>query len=148
MRINNKGQTIIEAIIGFALISIVGLAFVGGLVSLRNTTKNSVVKSASEKQINEIAENIKAGVENYQIDFDFNGDDSVALDVETLPMAWDDGLITTRKECPQCPGFYGYTIRPYEQYRGLYKLTLRITHRTWAERGEPFREYSFVMSAK
>lgn len=148
MILNNRGQTIVESIIGFALISIVGFAFVGGMVSLRNTTRNTVVMSASEKQISEIAENIKAGVENYQINFKFDEGTSDVLAPDNLPMAWDNGIVSLRSDCPQCAGTYGYTIQPYEEYRGLYKLTLRMTHRAWQQAGEEYRDYFFVMSAK
>lgn len=145
---NNRGQTIVESLVGFALISVVGSAFVGGMVALRNTTKDTVIMSSSEKQISDIAENIKAGVENYQVNFDYSESAGAILDVNNLPMAWDNGRIAPREACKDCAGTYGYTIQPYESFRGLYKVTLRMTHKTWAEKGEPFRDYIFVVSAK
>jgi type II secretory pathway pseudopilin PulG len=145
---SNRGQTIVEALVGFALIGIVGMAFVGGLVSLRNTTKNTMVMSSSEKQISDIAENIKSGVENYQINFNYDASIGETLEVAKLPMAWDNGIIAQRSECQECAGTFGYTIQPYESFRGLYKVTLRMTHTSWAAKGEPFRDYIFVVSAK
>lgn len=145
---NQQGQTIVEALVGFGLIAIVGFAFVGGMVSLRNTTRSTVVLSSSEKQISDIAENIKAGVENYQVNFNYDKSASSLLKPDDLPMAWDNGIVALRSECPECAGTYGYTIQPYEEYRGLYKVTLRMTHKSWIEKGEPFRDYIFVMSAK
>ncbi len=145
---NQRGQTIVEALVGFGLIAIVGFAFVGGMVSLRNTTRSTVVLSSSEKQISDIAENIKAGVENYQVNFNYDKSASSLLKPDDLPMAWDNGIVALRSECPECAGTYGYTIQPYEEYRGLYKVTLRMTHKSWIEKGEPFRDYIFVMSAK
>ncbi len=145
---NQHGQTLVEAIIGFALITVVGLAFTGGMVSLRNTTKHTVLMSTTEKQISDIAENIKAGVENYQVNFvpDSAGEDP--LDLDKLPMAWDNGVSMPKDDCETCAGRYGYTIQQYNNFRGLYKVTLRMTHTSWAAKGEKSRDYIFVVSAK
>lgn len=145
---NQQGQTIVEAIIGFALITIVGLAFVGGMVSLRNTTKGTVILSTTEKQVSDIAENIKSGVENYQVNFSDDSSGEDPLDPSTLPMAWDSGVSVPKDDCATCAGTYGYVIQPYSNYRGLYKVTLRMTHKAWIENGENFRDYVFVVSAK
>lgn len=145
---NQKGQTIVEAIVGFGLITLVGLTFVGGMVTLRNTTKSTILLSATDKQVNDIAENIKAGVENYQINYDSERSVSELLNPATLPMAWDNGKVALRKDCDTCPGTYGYVIQPYPEYRGLYKVTLRVTHRSWIDKGEAFKDYHFVVSAK
>lgn len=148
-QINNKGQTIIEALVGFAMIVIVGFAFTGGMVALRNTTRDTVMMSSTDKQVSDIAENIKAGVENYQVNFDYSDEGAeVALALDNLPMAWDNGINKPRKECPDCAGTYGYIIQPFESFRGLYRVTLRMTHKSWAAKNEKYRDYTFVMSAK
>lgn len=145
---NNQGQTIVEALVGLGLVTIVGFAFIGGIVSLRNTTKASVNVSATERQVNDIAENIKAGVENYQVNFNYEQGIEAALNPATLPMAWDSGVVADFKDCENCAGRFGYVIQPLEQFRGLYQVTLRMTHKTWASKGERFRDYTFVVSAK
>lgn len=150
---NQKGQTIIEALVGLGLISIVGFAFTSGMVALRNATKSSVTLSATERQISDIAENIKAGVENYQVNYNYDDPGSLknvndVLDLKKLPMAWDANMVTTREQCADCAGTYGYLIQPLKEYRGLYQVTLRMTHKDWIARGEDFRDYNFVVSAK
>ncbi|MDG0816354.1 type II secretion system protein [Bdellovibrio svalbardensis] len=150
---NQKGQTIIESLVGLGLIAIVGFAFTGGMVALRNTTKSAVNLSATERQINDIAENIKSGVENYQVNYNYDQMGSMknaneALQVESLPMAWDNDKVLPREQCPNCAGSYGYIIQPLEIYRGLYQVTLRMTHKDWISKGEPFRDYTFVVSTK
>ncbi|QDK38087.1 hypothetical protein [Bdellovibrio sp. NC01] len=145
---NNKGQTIVEALVGLGLLTVVGFTFTGGMISLRNSTKSAVVLSSTERQINDIAENIKAGVENYQVNFDYKTGTKESLNVDTLPMAWDNGIITTRAQCPKCAGTYGFVIQPLEQYRGLYQVTMRLTHESWKKNNEEFRDYTFVVSAK
>ena len=148
-----NGQSIVEALVGLGLISVVGLTFTGGMISLRNTTKSAVNLSATERQINDIAENIKSGVENYQVNYNYDDPGSAknsgeALAVDKLPMAWDNDKTLPRESCPNCPGTYGYIIQPLEAYRGLYVVTLRMTHKDWIAKGENFRDYSFVVSAK
>lgn len=150
---NQKGQTIVESLVGLGLISVIGLAFSGGMVALRNATKTSVVMSSTERQINDIAENIKAGVENYQVNYNFDTAGTTtnldkALDYQNLPMAWDNEITTSRDNCPKCAGTYGYIIQPLEAYRGLFQVTLRLTHKDWAAHGEKYRDYTFVVSAK
>lgn len=146
--LNRQGQTLVEVLVGFGLITVVGAAFTAGMVSLRNTTRDTVVLSSADRQIADIAENIKAGVENYQVDFNYEDGTSTALAVDNLPMAWDVGISVPKDECEDCAGRYGYTIQPYEAFRGLYKVTLRMTHRTWQAKDEPYRDYVFVVSAK
>lgn len=146
--LNNQGTTIVEAMVGFGLVAAMGAAFVGGMVALRNTTRDTVLMSESERQVNDIAENIKAGVESYQVNFNYDLNANEALEVAKLPMAWDSGVVAPKKMCQECAGTYGYIIQPYEDYRGLYKVTLRMTHRTWISKGEPFRDYNFIVSAK
>lgn len=144
---NNKGQSIVEVLVGLGLISMIGLAFVGGMVNMRNTVKNTVVMSSTDKQINDIAENIKVGIENYQINYNIDIPLSETLNPAKLPMAWDQGRMGTRKECPACQGSYGFDIRPNKDYPGLYEVTLRLTHKSWGG-PEAFQDYKFVVSVK
>lgn len=145
---NNKGQTIVEALVGLGLIAIVGFSLTGGMVALRNSSKSAVVLSSTERQVNDIAENIKAGVENYQINFNYNSTPDTLLDPDHLPMAWDSGIVAAAADCPNCAGKFGYVIQPLEQFRGLYQVTLRMTHKSWIANNEPYRDYTFVVSAK
>ncbi|MEK2690514.1 type IV pilus modification PilV family protein [Bdellovibrio sp. GT3] len=142
-----QGQTIVEALVALGLISVIGLTFAGGMVSLRNTSKASLMASATDRQVSDIAENIKAGVQDYQVNFNY---DQTKIDdflpPENLPMLWDVGMVAERGNCDKCRGSYGYIIQPYEIYRGLYLVTLRMTHSSWAP--EKFRDYTFVVSAK
>ncbi|MBO9667801.1 MAG: hypothetical protein J7501_13440 [Bdellovibrio sp.] len=146
---NSKGQTIIDSLVALGLISIVGLTFAGGMGALRNISKASLLTSTTDRQVSDISENIKAGVQNYQVNFNVNqaaADDY--LKVENLPMSWDIGIVTKKGECDTCKGTYGYIIQPYEQFRGLYLVTLRMTYEDWKKNNEAYRDYKFVVSAK
>lgn len=143
---SQRGFTIVEALIGFVILGTACFSFILGVVSLRDVVKKTNVTSTYDKQINEICSNIKAGVENYQIDFNFdnsNGDDP--LPVESLPMAWDMDVVSTKEKCPWCQGSFGYSIRPLETMRGLYSVNVRFTHKKW---GDFRRDFSFVVSVK
>jgi len=145
---NSRGYTFIEVLIAMGLLTVVMFSLVGGLVSLKGTSRDSLVLSSSERQVDDVAENIKSGIENYQINFNYKESKNTSLALESLPMAWDVGVLTTREECPTCAGSYGYVIQPMEQFRGLYLVTLRMTHKTWKAKGETYRDYAFVVSAK
>lgn len=145
IKLNNKGQSILESLVGLGLIVVVGFALVSGIIALRKTSKSTVNLSATERQINDIAENIKAGVENYQVNYNYKDDIDVLLNPKDLPMRWDIGVAVPKVQCPDCYGSFGYVIVPYEKFRGLYKVTLRMTHKNWSE---PYRDYVFVVSAK
>lgn len=149
LKANNRGQSVIEVLVGMGLLTIIGSAFISGMVSMRKLSKGTVVISATDKQVNDIAENIKAGVENYQINFKYQDGTSEVLKLSNLPMAWDIGKVAPKsKDTETWGGTYGYTIQPYEAYRGLYKVTLRMTYKAWADNGEKYRDYTFVVSAK
>lgn len=150
---NRSGQTIIESLIGAAILGIMFLILVSGLSALRQGSRNNLVLSSSENQINNIADNIKSGIENYQINYNYDSVGSSAnldkaLDPLNLPMAWDANHDALKADCSSCPGTYGYIIQPLEAYRGLYQVTLRMTHKDWEEKGEHFRDYIFMVSTK
>lgn len=145
---SSSGNSLIEVLLAMGLLSIGSFAFIGGIVSLRGNTHDSMVLSASERQVDDIAENIKSSIENYQVNFDYKNGKVNSLALDNLPLAWDIGVVTTREACPDCAGTYGYVITPMEQYRGLYQVTLRLTHKSWIAKGEKYRDYIFVVSAK
>lgn len=167
-KLNNRGQSITEAIVGFGLVTLIGSTFIGGVVSLGNISQNTQSISDTNKQIKTIIENIRAGVEGYQINYEMLSDplsleaqmraDSV-LPYKQLPMAWDYGITALVADCSKCAGRFGYIIRPMDQYRGLYMVMLKMNHLTWDEKNPQFpndptkntkkyRIYSFLVSVK
>jgi hypothetical protein len=143
--LNRRGISVIEGLVALAIVLVTASAFVGGVSQIQKITRNTFVLSASERQIHSIAENIKAGVDSYQINFDSAVDIDTALPADNLPMAWSNTMAGTRASCAQCPGTYGYVIQPLSDYRGLYQVTLRMTNTAWTE---PYRDYVFVVSGK
>lgn len=145
--LNSKGQGIVESLVALGMITVIGMTFAGGMVQLHKTSHASLLGSATDRQIADIAENIKAGVQDYQVNFDSDpAQIDTYLALENLPMVWDVGRVAAKGQCDACGGTYGYIIQPYENYRGLYLVTLRMTHKSWLP--EKFRDYNFVVSAK
>lgn len=146
-RITQKsGFTIVEMLVALALIVAGTFVLIGGFNSLTKIAKNTDVTSNYDKQINEISSNIKAGIENYQINFNYkDSTEKELLTNDALPMVWDVDAAGTKEECPWCKGTYGYTIRPLEAMRGLYYVQVRFTHKSW---GTAVKDVNFVVSVK
>lgn len=147
--INRRGQSgmaIIQSIMALAILLIASFIFVGALQSMRSQVKGTLVTNSSEREVNEIIENLRSGIENYQVDFSASDSDlDQVLRPETLPMAWDIGIQTEAENCRQCQGRYGYVIQPFEGYRGLYLVTVRLTNKEWRE---PFKDYQFTVTTR
>lgn len=143
---NNLGLTIVEVLVGLGIAVTAGSAVTMGLIQAQNQTKKTTETDVTDKQILEIAENIRIAPETYQVTFDYTGDAADRLlNPTSLPMAWDKNKSVPVAECPDCPGRYGYIVQPFENYRGLYLVTLRLTHKSWKD---TYREHQFVVSPK
>lgn len=154
---NNKGLALLEVLLGFAMIALVGSFFVSGIVGLRKVAKDSGTKNSIYKQINDVIESVRPNVKMYQVNY-FNSDEERerALAVTKLPMAWGNGVIADAKDCSACPGRYGFVIQAYPNMKGLYLVTLRMTHKDWEtieEKGSGqkktnFVDYQFVVNSQ
>ena len=141
-----KGFTTIEVLVAAAILIVAVFSFLSGFVSLTKITKETSITSSFDKQISEICGNIKAGIENYQVNFNFkDSSDQDPLPIDSLPMAWDIGVVAPKDECEWCQGTFGYTIQPLEAMRGLYFVQVRFTHKSW---GAATRDFTFVVSPK
>lgn len=154
---NQKGLSILEVLIGFAMIALVGSFFVSGMVGLRKVAKDSGTKNSIYKQINDVIESIRPNVKMYQVNYlSSDQEREQALAIEKLPMAWGNGVIADKKDCSACPGRYGFVIQAYPNMKGLYLVTLRMTHKDWVTEEENgsgksvanFVDYQFVVNAQ
>ncbi|XGC79882.1 hypothetical protein ACES2L_11130 [Bdellovibrio bacteriovorus] len=153
---NQKGISILESLLGMAMITLVGSFFISGTLSLKKVAKESTTKNSLYKQINDVIESIRPNVRMYQINYlgtDQERNNALALD--TLPMAWGNGLITTAEKCRACPGRFGYVIQTYPGMKGLYLVTVRLSHKDWAESTSVtnpsafgFVDYQFVVNSQ
>lgn len=152
--IGEQGFTLVENLVALGILAIICAGLFGGMVIMQKLSTTSRMMSASDKQISDIADNIRVALESHQIDFGrvVKGDAesnietiNSVLDPSRLPMAWDVGVTGTAKDCPQCKGRYGFVIQPFERFPGLYLVTLRMTNQSWSV---PYRDYQFVVSAR
>ena len=148
LKLTQQGSSTIELMAGAAAILISVAAFISLYLYSLSLTKNIQLTSTTSKLVGTILENVRNSSQNMQVNFDYTTAAGDFLNVNQLPMAWDDGLITTAASCPGCPGRYGYTIQPYEQQRGLYIVTVRLTHTKWKTENPSYRDYTFVTSGK
>ncbi len=161
MKLNNKGFSILEAMLGLAMLTLVGSFFISGMMGMRKVAKDSGTKNSLYKQINDVIENIRPNVRMYQINYGTSDEErDRALAVDKLPMAWGNGTLSTAAVCPSCPGRYGFVIQAYPNLKGLYLVTVRMSHKDWAqgqqtEEGKPtavggygYLDYQFVVNAQ
>lgn len=156
---NQKGITILETLLGLAMITLVGSFFISGALSMKKVAKDSGTKNSVYKQINDVIENIRPNVRMYQINY-FQTDEarSLALAPGKLPMAWGNGYSTEAVNCKSCPGRYGFVIQAYPGMKGLYLVTVRFSHKEWSQSGgnskatKPedygFVDYQFVVNSQ
>ncbi|MEK2646138.1 hypothetical protein [Bdellovibrio sp. BCCA] len=156
---NNKGISIIESLLGLAMITLVGSFFISGVLGMKKIAKDSGTKNSVYKQINDVIENIRPNVRMYQINYvqtDEERNNALALD--KLPMAWGNGKLEPKETCPGCPGRYGFVIQAYPGIKGLYLVTVRLSHKDWegssdskGGKGESsfgFVDYQFVVNSQ
>ena len=149
----SSGFSLIENLLAIAVVSVVSVGLMGGMIALQKMSTQTHLLTSREKQINDIADNIRVSLETYQINYanqisvtdGSNPDVKDLLDLAKLPLAWDNGVSMTAEECTTCAGRYGFVVQPYQSFPGLYLVTMRMTHKTWTE---PYRDYVFVVSVK
>lgn len=143
---SQRGFSIIETLVAVAVSLIVMSGLLVGAFYIRKMSSSVQVRSTEEKQIAQVIENIRSSVENYQVTYDASETArEAALQIKNLPMAWSSDVITTVAACKDCPGRFGFVIQPFEGMRGLYIVTLRLTHREWTEGA---KDYQFVVSVR
>ncbi len=147
MIFNQKGVTIIESLIALALLTIVMLISYSSIQQVKKISAHVSTSESSEKQVLQIIENVRSNMNTFKANYEYYTDEKAEelLAEDKLAMAWDKNMLTTVKNCQDCKGRYGFVLQPYEKYRGLFVLTLKITHKNW---GTHVKKYKFLVSAK
>ncbi len=144
-----SGFTLVEILLAATLLGISSLAFITLYVNSLKMIQAGEFKSTTTKLTDRFMIKVNTDMNMSQINYNLKSSVNDQLDVDHLPMAWSyTGEVTPVDQCQSCPGRYGYVIRPYEKFRGLYQITLRLTHTEWKAQGESYRDYFFVVSAK
>lgn len=146
---SEAGVTLLEIMLALGILMLGSYLTIEGINQMESISRDTRNLSTTERQISMIVENIRTGLGTYQITFDPSKDVlKKMLDLKTLPMAWSNGVVIAVEECSitkTCPpGRYGYVVQPMQgQSKGLYIVTLRMTHPEWKE---PFRDYEFLVT--
>ena len=154
---NNKGFTIMEALVGIGLLAIVMVTATQGYDYIKKSQSKMITMNTTENRVNEIIQTVKGNISQQIISFPgstliagSNGTiltDSyidTVLGAADLPMAWSTTTDTKVSECSNCPGRYGYIITPIPDYGGLYLVSIRFTHTEWG--AGTTKNFSFVVS--
>lgn len=145
MRKPQGGFAIVENLVSLVIILMATAALMTAIVVYRKVARSVETQSSQEKQVLQIIENVRTSMENYQISFALgDAERDRLLAVSKLPMAWDAQIVTAKENCGSCPGRFGYVVQPFEGMRGLYLVTMRMTHKDW----HIPKDYEFVVSAK
>lgn len=146
-----KGFGLLETMIGFAIMGVGTFLILQGL-DMFDSSKTRVDKSINlESTLSNILESVKSNIILEKVDFKaeenfFNN--TAFQDVKnSLKLCWvKDGVITI-DNYPNCPGRLGYVVVPLKvgtlTLRGLYKVTIRITHDELFPNS--FRQYEFIV---
>ncbi len=145
--LNEKGFTIIEPIIALSILIIMSLISYSSINQVKGLSKRVNVSESSEKTVLQIIENVRTNMTSFKSTSEYYTDASALTLLEdvNLVMAWDINKNTKKTNCIQCKGRYGFVMQPYEDFRGLYILTMKFTHESW--NGNP-KIYKFLVSSK
>ncbi len=144
---NKNGFSFIEVLATSGVLAVIIYVFGSGSTFLTSKNKNIEELLALEGHVNSLYENIQSNVDLYQIsyssvEFDQNSDPTKLATY--LPMVWNTKVLTSPESCKECPGRMGFVIVPLNNYRGLYKLTVRATH----PKIQAFKDYNFLINGK
>ncbi|MEH0861020.1 hypothetical protein [Halobacteriovorax sp. DPLXC-1] len=148
MKLDNKGLSLAEIVVTAGLLGVLIYAFVGGQNIFRSANKKSRSQVVQHNLVNSLYRKISSNSAVFQVNM--NSDEFLSMTSvqdlnEKLPLAWNDKLVTSVEECPSCPGRMGYILIPHPTYRGLLKLVIRVTHKSYIE---GFKDYEFVISGE
>lgn len=148
MRKGNAGMSLAEIMVGVGLFAIVAYQFIGGSNFLRDFSKDTEESVAIENIVKSIYDNVSTNISLFKVSYDpddfFAAISPSELD-KKLDYAWSKDVFVAKEQCRECPGRLGYVIVPVTQYRGLYRLVIRVTHK---EKINGFRDYTYLISGR
>jgi prepilin-type N-terminal cleavage/methylation domain-containing protein len=147
MKRKNSGFTLVEILVGVSILGGAILAFVGSSNFLSKKNKDTQESIVISNYVNGLYNSIQSNLDLYQVTYDskeFYGTTSPKDLQDKLPIAWNSTMMVDKADCPLCPGRLGYIIEPVNGYRGLFKLTIRVTH----PKIVGFKDYTMILIGK
>lgn len=161
-----KGFSMVQIMIGVGILGLSMYLYMGSTGHLNKYNKEVVTKLSVERQALNLFFNIKNNPGLYQTNYNaeefFDITNKKAL-MEALPLAWNDKMFIDVEECKttdptdeDCAGYkgrMGYVLTPHPELRGLFKLTIRVTHADlFTDDPDPnkpgFRDYTFILNGQ
>lgn len=146
---NNSGFSIMEAVVGLAIIGLGASGILTGLDSI-TTNKSKVNKSIGlEVILSGVVDEVRSNIMREKVDFRAREEFlnlTVLEDVKaSLKLGWNQNGIDA--DCTSCKGRIGYVVTPYKVgtllYRGLYEVNIRVTHEEILP--NRFNQYRFIV---
>lgn len=141
------GFTILEVLITLGLLGIVFVGVQSAVNQYLDQSQQAKSSTSNDQIVESVLKRVIADVNQFQVDFGVVNTTPVngkCTNSEPLPVAWDVEVYTAEKNCPRCPGRLGYWVQPLENYRGLYKVTVRVTHTKIYPEGH-CQDYTFIV---
>lgn len=141
-----RGATILEMIFAVVLLTIISIIALSAMDSFSDQLSRTGAVRSRDKQLSAILDTLRDNISLYQLNYDF--DETRAdefLDVNNLPLAWNNKQVVPVAECPDCPGRMGYVAHPVNGIRGMFRVVVRLTH---SELIEGHKDYEFIVSPR
>ena len=136
MYTNKKGMSLVEIMIAVALLGIFTTVSYRG-VSLWKKDLSTLKRTVtSEDIIANIRKSLATKGAILQVDYTETSAVKLLSDANNLTMAWStSGDVLSVAKCGEkCPaGRYGFVVKPVAGARGLYHMTIKVTHAKWKE---------------
>lgn len=145
---NNQGMSLAEIMVGLGLFSVVIYQFLGGSIFLRKFSNETEESVAIENIVKSIYDNVSTNIALFKVNYDpeeFFSSVSAGELEKRLDYAWSRDVFVAKDKCAECPGRLGYVVVPVPQYRGLYRLVIRVTHK---EKISGFRDYTYLINGR
>ena len=146
---NNSGFSIMEAVVGLAIIGLGASGILTGLDSI-TTNKSKVNESIGlEVILSGVVDEVRSNIMREKVDFRAREEFlnlTVLEDVKaSLKLGWNQNGVDA--DCTSCKGRIGYVVTPYKVgtllYRGLYEVNIRVTHEEILP--NRFNQYRFIV---
>lgn len=151
--LNSSGMSLMEIMIGIGLFGVMTWAFIGGSSYITKQTSNVRSDVSQSRILDSLLMSVRGHAGVYKVNFDPRdfieaiGEEELQNPLR-LPLAWNDKVITTIENCPKCAGRLGFIVSPVPSYRGMYKLTIRMTHPSIKKQGLNFKDFDYLIKGK
>ena len=126
---NQKGVSLMELMVIIGIVGVLIFLLIEGNRYMRTSLNISSNEIALNKTISSYIQNIGINIRYYQVTTTAKADEFETLaDVSSLPLAWNDKIITSVDQCSTCAGRMGFVITPINSQRGMFRIIVRVYH--------------------